>query len=98
MWWWCAGMGLAVRAAETAQIASILPFFLLLFPSSAFVPVMTMPGWLQAYAKVQPGTGPINAIRALLEGGPAFHWVWQSLVWSAGIFLVFAPLAIRQYR
>jgi hypothetical protein len=34
----------------------------------------------------------------LLEGGPAAHWVWQSLAWAAGILLVFFALALRLYR
>ncbi len=98
MSWVFASIGLAVKDPETAQVASILPFFLLIFPSSAFVPVSTMPGWLQAYAKAQPATVTINAVRALMVGGPAHHWVWQSVVWSIGIGMVFAPLAVRQYR
>ncbi len=98
MSWVFASIGLAVKDPETAQVASILPFFLLVFPSSAFVPVSTMPGWLQGYAKAQPANITINAVRTLMEGGPASHWVWQSVVWSVGISAVFAPLAVRQYR
>ncbi|WP_322768348.1 ABC transporter permease, partial [Frankia sp. Cr1] len=98
MSWVFASIGLAVKDPETAQVAAILPFFLLVFPSSAFVPVSTMPGWLQGYATVQPANVTINAVRALMEGGPALHWVWQSVVWSVGIGAVFAPLAVHQYR
>ncbi len=40
----------------------------------------------------------VEALRALGNGGPAFHWAWQSLVWSAGILLISIPLCVRQYR
>jgi ABC-2 type transport system permease protein/oleandomycin transport system permease protein len=83
---------------ETAQVAGILPFFILMFASSAVVPVETMPGWLQPFARNQPLSVTIAAVRALLEGGPAAHWVWQSLAWSAGIFIVFFVIALRLYR
>jgi hypothetical protein len=57
-----------------------------------------MPGWLQPFARNQPLSVTVAAARALLEGGPAAHWVWQSLAWSAGILLVFFAAALRLYR
>jgi ABC-2 type transport system permease protein/oleandomycin transport system permease protein len=98
MSWVFASIGLAVKDPETAQVSAILPFFLLVFPSSAFVPVSTMPGWLQGYATVQPANVTISAVRVLMGGGSAFHWVWQSVAWSIGIGVVFALLAVYQYR
>jgi ABC transporter DrrB family efflux protein len=96
--WIFANIGLAVKDPETAQIAGFIPLFPLVFASSAFVPVQTMPGWLQAFAKVQPVSVTINAVRALTEGGPVYHWLWQSLAWTVGMLLVFVPLAVRRYR
>jgi len=96
--WVYAAIGLATKDPETAQIAGILPFFVLMFASNAIVPVATMPSWLQGFAKNQPLSVTVSAVRALLEGGPAAHWVWQSLTWSAGIFLVFFAIALRLYR
>jgi len=96
--WLFATIGLLVRDPETAQIAGFLPLFPLVFASSAFVPVETMPGWLQAFANVQPVSVTVDAVRALASGAPAEHWVWQSLVWIAGFLVVFAVLAVRQYR
>jgi ABC transporter DrrB family efflux protein len=96
--WMYAAIGLATKDPETAQVAGILPFFVLMFASNAIVPVATMPSWLQGFATNQPLSITIAAVRALLEGGPAAHYVWQSLAWSAGIFLVFFTIALHLYR
>jgi ABC transporter DrrB family efflux protein len=96
--WLYATLGLLTKDPETAQVAGILPFFVLVFTSSAFVPVETMPDWLQVYARNQPVTLTINAMRALFHDTPAFHWVWLSLVWAAGIFAAFLLTSVRLYR
>src|SRR6266568_4810418 len=96
--WMYASIGLATKDPETAQVAGILPFFILMFASNAIVPVATMPGWLQPFARNQPLSVTVAAVRALLEGGPAAHYVWQSLAWCAGILLVFFTVALRLYR
>jgi ABC transporter DrrB family efflux protein len=96
--WLYAAIGLATKDPETAQVAGILPFFILMFASNAIVPVATMPSWLQGFARNQPLSVTIAAVRALLEGGPAAHWVWQSLAWSAGIFIVFFAISLHLYR
>jgi ABC transporter DrrB family efflux protein len=96
--WMYAAIGLATKDPETAQIAGILPFFVLMFASNAIVPVATMPGWLQDFARNQPLSVTVSAVRALLEGGPAAHWLWQSLAWSAAILVVFFVAALRLYR
>ena len=74
--------------------------------SSAYVPVDSMPGWLQPFAEHQPLTSMTNAVRSLVLGDPALagldhsigHWVVLSLLWSAGLIAVFAPLAVARYR
>ena len=96
--WIYATIGLVTKDPETAQVAGILPFFVLVFASSAIVPVATMPSWLQPFARHQPVSITINAVRALLQGEPTHHWVWQSLAWSAGILVVFFTIAVRLYR
>jgi ABC-type multidrug transport system permease subunit len=68
------------------------------FASSAFVPVATMPGWLQAFADINPVTITVNALRALTLGGPTVRPVLEALAWIAGILLVFVPLAVNRYR
>jgi ABC transporter DrrB family efflux protein len=96
--WVYAAIGLAVRDPQTAQMAAILPMFILFFASSALVPVATMPGWLQPFARNQPATVTIDSVRALFEGGPIYHDLWQALLWSIGIFAVFLALSLKLYR
>jgi ABC-2 type transport system permease protein/oleandomycin transport system permease protein len=96
--WVFAFIGLTVADPETAQIAGFLPIFPLVFASSVFTSIQSMPGWLQAFAKVQPITRAANSVRALTEGGPvATDLIW-TLIWSIAILAVFAPLAVRRYR
>jgi ABC transporter DrrB family efflux protein len=96
--WVFVTVGLVVGDPETAQAASFPVMAPLVFASSAFVPLETMPGWLQAFAEVQPVSVTASAVRALVLGGPTAEYVLQSVAWSAGILLVFAPLAVRRFR
>jgi ABC-2 type transport system permease protein/oleandomycin transport system permease protein len=96
--WMYVAIALATKDPETAQIAGILPFFVLMFASNAVVPVETMPGWLQGFARNQPLSVTVAATRALMEGGPSAHWVWQALAWAAGLLLVFFAASLRLYR
>ena len=98
MSWIFATVGLAVGDPETAQAAAFPVMAPLVFASSAFVPVDTMPGWLQVFAEHQPVSVTASAVRALVLGGPTASYVLQSLAWSAGLLLLFAPLAVRRYR
>ena len=96
--WVFAAVGLAVGDAETAQAAAFPILAPLVFASSVFVPVDSMPGWLQVFAEHQPVSVTASAVRALVLGGPVATDVVQSLAWSIGILIVFAPLAVRRYR
>jgi ABC transporter DrrB family efflux protein len=94
-------VGLAIKDEESVQAFGLIWIFPLTFVSSAFVPIATMPGWLQVFANNQPVTLVINAMRAMALGGPAFPlWpaLWESIIWLIGILLVFTPLAVRSYR
>jgi ABC-2 type transport system permease protein/oleandomycin transport system permease protein len=90
--------GLAIKDEEAVQAFGMIWLFPLVFLSSAFVPVSTMPGWLQAFANNQPVTYAIDAMRALAIGGPVEASLWKCVAWLAGIVLVFAPLSVRAYR
>ena len=90
--------GLAIGDEESVQAFGLIWLFPLTFLSSAFVPISSMPGWLQAFANNQPVTYVINTMRALALGGPIQADLWKSLVWLAGILLVFIPLAVRAYK
>jgi ABC-2 type transport system permease protein/oleandomycin transport system permease protein len=96
--WVFAIVGLASPDAETAQAASFPILAPLVFASSAFVPVESMPGWLQVFANHQPVTAVVNAARDLTIGGPTRTDVIQALAWIIGIIAVCAPLAVRKYR
>ncbi len=99
MSWIFATVGLAVGDPEAAQAAAFPVLAPLVFASSAFVPVETMPGWLQAFANHQPVSATASAVRALTIGGePTATHVWQAIAWCAGILVVFAPIAVRLYR
>lgn len=91
-------IGLSVRTAESAQAAGFPMLAPLVFASSAFVPVRTMPGWLQAVAEHQPLTRTVDSVRALALGGPTAGVVLQSLAWSFAIVVAVGPLAVRRYR
>jgi ABC transporter DrrB family efflux protein len=90
--------GLAIGDEESVQAFGLIWLFPLTFLSSAFVPISTMPGWLQAFANNQPVTFVINTMRALALGQPIEANLLKSLAWLAGIFIVFAPLAVRAYK
>jgi ABC transporter DrrB family efflux protein len=90
--------GLAIGDEESVQAFGLIWLFPITFLSSAFVPISTMPGWLQAFANNQPVTYVIDAMRALALGGPIAANLWKSVAWLVGIFVVFVPLAVRAYR
>ncbi|HET9248317.1 MAG TPA: ABC transporter permease [Actinomycetota bacterium] len=98
-------LGLTARTAQAAQGMALL-VFPFTFVSSAYVPVETMPGWMQAVAEHQPITYMVDAVRSLTQGEaaevllghPAGYYVGRSLVWTVAIVAVFAPLAVARYR
>jgi ABC-2 type transport system permease protein len=103
--WMFVGIGLVAGNAQSAQGMS-MAVYPLIFVSSAYVRVDTLPGWLQPIAEHQPVTIMSNAVRSLALGNPAAaglshtttYWVVLSLVWAAGLVVMFAPLAIIGYR
>jgi ABC transporter DrrB family efflux protein len=98
MAWIFSAVGLIVGDPESAQAAAFPVLAPLVFASSAFVPLSTMPGWLQAFARNQPVSVTVEAVRTLVLGGPVAAEVFKCVVWMAGIILVFAPLAVWRYR
>ena len=96
--WINALIGLLVRDPEAAGLAGLLPVIALVFTSSTFVPVATMPGWLQAFANVNPVTVTVDALRALCLGGPTAAPVWQALAWIGGLLAVTVPAAVLRYQ
>ncbi len=91
-------VGLALKDEESVGSFGLVWLFPLTFVSAAFVPVSSMPGWLQAFANNQPVTTVIDEMRSLALGGPLTLHAWQSAVWLVGIAAFFVPLAVRAYR
>jgi len=101
--WIFATLGLTVKDPEAAQAAAFPLMAPLVFASSAFVPVKSMPGWLQAWAHNQPVSVVVEAVRALTTGVPpvgesVLSISVKALAWCTGILLLFAPMAVRRYR
>ena len=95
--WIFALLGLTVRGAEAAQSAGFVVTFPLVFASSVFVPVSTMPHWLQAFAKASPVTLTADAARSYaLTGAPAS--LGAAAAWIGGVLLLFIPLCVWRYR
>jgi ABC-2 type transport system permease protein len=97
-------MGLVGVNAQAAQGLSMLAFPFV-FVSSAYVPVESMPGWMQPIAEHQPVTYMVNAVRALSLGDDASTlfahsagwYAVRAVLWSMAIVAVFAPLALRKF-
>jgi ABC transporter DrrB family efflux protein len=98
MSWATAFMGLSVPNPEAAQAAGFVCIFPLSFASSVFVPVSSMPGWLQAFARINPITLVATSLRNLTMGRPVGDSWWQALLWIAGITLVAGAASVRKYK
>jgi ABC transporter DrrB family efflux protein len=96
--WVFAFIGLTASSPEAANAYGFTILFPLTFVSSAFVPVDSMPSWLQPIAEHNPFTYMVNAARALFLGTPAGNDVWLALFWTLAIIVVFAPLSAWRYR
>jgi ABC-2 type transport system permease protein len=108
--WGFAIIGLSAPNSETAQVMSFPILFPLTFASSAFVPVNTMPSWLQGFATWQPVSLAVDSARWLMVNfvltdqngqivGPNGTMAsWLTVAWSLGLGIVFSWLAVRKYR
>jgi ABC transporter DrrB family efflux protein len=96
--WIFAFVSLVVRGAETAQTAGFVLLFPLVFASSVFVPVASMPNWLQPIAKASPVTLTADAARTLALTGGVPDSLAGALAWIVGIVAVFVPLSVWRYR
>jgi ABC-2 type transport system permease protein/oleandomycin transport system permease protein len=96
--WIFAFVALAVRGAEAAQAAGFVAIFPLVFASSVFVPVSSMPDWLQAFAKASPVSLTANSARsyALDRGVPGS--LGEAAIWIVALLAVFVPLCVWRYR
>jgi ABC transporter DrrB family efflux protein len=98
MCWPMALIGITARTTESVNTLGFMIILPLTFASSAFVDPSTMPGWLQAFANVNPVTAVIDSARGLMLGGAVAEPVAKAIGWMIAITIVFAPLAILRYR
>ena len=91
-------IGMLVRESGAVQGLGFLVLFPLTFGSTTFVKADTMPGWLQAWVRVNPVTHLNEAVRSLMTGGPVAGPLAWSVGWAMVFLVVFAPLAVRAYR
>ena len=96
--WPMAFIGVSAKSPESVNTGGFLLILPLTFASSVFAPPSSMPGWLQAFVKVNPITKVVDATRGLMLGGAVGRPLWQALAWMAAITAVFAPLAVSRYR
>lgn len=94
-WVW---IGLKMKTAQGVQGVAFLVMFPLTFGSNVFVPLNTLPGWLQEFVKVNPVRHLVDTMRGLMLGGPVQTPLLWTLGWMAAFIAVFAPLAIGAYR
>jgi hypothetical protein len=57
-----------------------------------------MPGWLQAFAKLNPITVTVDALRALCLGGPTVTHLRHALAWIAALLAIAVPAEVVRYR
>jgi oleandomycin transport system permease protein len=96
-WVWVL-LGLMVPSPTTLQGVGFAVMFPLTFGSNLLVKTGTLPGWIQAWVKINPVTSLSDAVRGLLVGGPVADPARNTLLWTLAIVVVFAPLGVRAYR
>jgi ABC-2 type transport system permease protein len=110
--WVAAFAGLALKSVEAVQAATFTLVFPVIFVSSAFVPVDTMPSWIQPIARNNPMTIWVDTVRSLTLGDaftdsldPLFQSIpdlgtlaWQSIAWIVVILAIAVPVGVRMYR
>ncbi|GHH15652.1 ABC transporter permease [Streptomyces rubradiris] len=91
-------LGVVMKNAQSVQAMGFLVLMPLQFGSSIFAPTQSMPGWLQAFTDYNPLSALADCARGLMEGGPVAHALWVTVLWSVGLTVVMAPVAIHKFR
>jgi ABC-2 type transport system permease protein/oleandomycin transport system permease protein len=91
-------VALIARDPEAVQMVGFIILFPLTFASSAFVPVNSMPSWLQPFVRHQPVSVIISAVREFVLNQPAASATWQALAWCVAIVIVCVPLSVALFR
>ncbi len=106
MSWVGVWLGMLVPTVEVAQQVAFTAIFPLTFLSNAFVPLSTLPGWLQPVADWNPVSAITASLRELwgnpnpfaTSSFPSEHPILMTLIWTALFIMIFAPLGVRRYR
>ncbi|MPZ89962.1 MAG: ABC transporter permease, partial [Nitriliruptorales bacterium] len=95
--WVTVFIGVVVKDANAVLAFSFITFLPLQLGTSLAAPIRTLPGWLRAWADINPVTHVMDACRALLNGTPVGDTITTTLIWCAILVVMFCPLAIRAY-
>lgn len=96
-WIWTL-FGLILRTEKSVMGVSMMLLFPLTFASNIFVSPTTMPGWLEAFVKVNPISWLVTSVRGLMHGNADGADIVKTLVASAILVAIFAPLTMGAYR
>ena len=95
--WISVWVGMLARTPGSVQGILMLGLFPLTFGASTFVPIDTMPDWLQSFTNVNPLTHLVNSLRGLLLGGVEASDILWTVGWMGAFLAIFVPLALRAY-
>ena len=96
--WFAVFVGAIASEPEKVMMYGFTAVFPLSFLSNAFVQTSTLPGWLQAFVKINPVTHMSDALRGLLTGGPVLEHALWGLLGGLVIAVVCAPLAVVKLK
>jgi ABC transporter DrrB family efflux protein len=96
--WVFSCIGLMAKDGESAQVSGFLAVFPLMFISSVFVNIHTLPSWMQVMARNQPLTFMADAARELSQGIDSHGAVSKLLISISIILVLFVPQALILYR
>ncbi|MGX7678540.1 ABC transporter permease [Jatrophihabitans sp. DSM 45814] len=93
-----AWVGLIASDPETAQTLLITPVLPLVFGSSGFAPVSSLPSWIRVFATINPVTSAVDLSRSLAVGGPLRTPFEHYVLWTGGLVVVFTYLGVQRYQ
>jgi ABC-2 type transport system permease protein len=96
--WIFTWIGTIAKSARAVQGMSMMILFPLTFLSNAFVPVDTLPGWLEAFVNVNPVSHLVSATRDLANDAAVTGQVGWTLLAGVVVIAIFAPLSVLSYR
>jgi oleandomycin transport system permease protein len=96
--WVSVWIGMLARTPGAVQGIMFLIVLPLSFASNVFVPIDTLPDWIQGFVRVNPISQLVATVRGCFLGGPVAAHLLYTVLWMIGLVVVFLPLALRAYR